>query len=59
METIMTICAFGTLGSATIGLLLLAIGFLSERDWAYRTALACGSLCLIFMIWFGLFSQCI
>lgn len=59
METIVTICAFGTLMSATIGLLFLAIGFLSARDWAYRTALASGSLCLIFMMWFGLFHECI
>lgn len=59
METIMTICAFGTLGSATIGLLLLAIAFLCEWDWGYRAALACGALCLLFALWGGLLSECV
>lgn len=59
METIMTICAFGTFGSATIGLLLMAIAFLSGWEWAYRTALACGALFLLFAFWGGLLSECV
>ena len=58
METIMTICALGTFGSATIGLLLLAIGFLSGWGWAYRAASACIPLFVLFLFWHALLSEC-
>lgn len=51
MKTIMGICALGFFATATIGLLLLAVWFLSEWGWAFRTALACGALCLLCLLW--------
>lgn len=57
MKTVMVMLAFGTLGAATIGLLLSEIGFLSGWGWAYRAALACGALFLLFAIWGALLSE--
>ena len=57
MKTIMGICALGFFATATIGLLLLAVGFLSEWDWAFRMALACGALCVLCLLWCGILSE--
>jgi len=59
MEKIMVIVTLGVLATATIGLLLLAIAFLSGWDWAYRTVLACGALFLLFVFWGCLLSECV
>ena len=47
----MLICKIGVFGSITIGLLFLAIAILSRWEWAYRAAIACGVLLLLFIFW--------
>ena len=47
----MLICKIGGFGSITIGLLFLAIAILSGWEWAYRAAIACGVLLLLFIFW--------
>lgn len=59
MEMFMSICGLGALSTATVGLLLLALAFLSGWEWAYRAALACGALFLLFAFWCGLLSECV
>lgn len=59
MEKFMVICGCGALSTATIGLLGLALAFLSGWEWAYRGTLACGALLLLFLFWCGLLSECV